>query len=568
MRGRHGGLSEPLRERRQDGHKALRLLHHRHLLLAFRTHETTVAAAGVAPLVARAQAGPGRHPRLHVGRPAHHTALLLQEHALAVHLLDDTTNADVDPHADVGEDGAAEELPRPERGHDVLGLLGRHRRGLGALGGLHLLLQARLPRLQLLRGRHQVDAVLEGLGQPPLLRPPRLPNRLRQLFVRLGWAGQVVEADGPSHVDCVTDPGQGVDDRHPARAGTDHAVVEGHAHHSDHWRPGHDLLHREVVGAIQVVGDDVAAEDGAVGGAEDKGAGPSGPHCAQLTKGVALGVETGGREPVGHEEEHANPGVDVVAPPLLLKSAVKLKVLGRGAARGRRAALACMEITHLIALVPPGHLALLHRTLGLFGGIAVGTFLNVLLGCWSNKWDAEHIGRPSPFKGVSGLPRLVKLFRRGDGQTHMAGEHVGSARLCACRGVHGQPVVQHEEHERRARIRPVEAEEPTGRRGAVHTKPARHDELEVEHEEDHAHNMVKVLLRACERGHVADVLTVHGRLLDGKRVPGGVPSEAQLIVEHVVCPIVREGRGTRSTCSSCCSRGRFRIGRRGAQDAR
>mmetsp|Transcript_59466 Transcript_59466/g.159259 ORF Transcript_59466/g.159259 Transcript_59466/m.159259 type:complete len:819 (+) Transcript_59466:92-2548(+) len=566
---RHIRLTKAIGKRREDGNQALGLLHDFNVLLALCTHETAIATTSVAPLVARAQAGPRRHPRLHVGWPAHHTALLLQEHALAIDLLNDAADAHVHPHADAGHDGATHQLPGPECGHRILRLLGE-RRGLGTLGSFHLLLQARLPWLQLLWWCHDVHAILEGLGQPPLLGPPRLPGRLDLLLIWLVWASEVVHANGPSNVDAVANPGEDVDHRHPAGAWRDNAVVEGHAQHSDHRRPRHELLDLEVVCAAEAVRDNITLQDCAVGGAEDEAARPCRPDGTQLTKGVAHGVKAGTGEPMGHEEEHANPGVDVMAPPLLLQATVELEMFRCGIARGSRATLACMEVVHLVGLVPPGDLALLRSALGLLEGtFTVRTLLHIdiLLRCGCDKGDAEHVGSPGPLKGVTGLACLVQLLRCRDGETDVAGEHVGSACLCACRGVHGHPVVEDQEHQCRACVAPVEAHEPARWRGTVDAQPAGHDELEVQHKENHANHMVQILFRARKGGHVTNVLAVHGCLLHGERVPCGVPSETELVVKHVVCPVVREGRCTHSTSCCCRSSSRLCIRRRSAEDA-
>mmetsp|Transcript_90002 Transcript_90002/g.249989 ORF Transcript_90002/g.249989 Transcript_90002/m.249989 type:complete len:289 (+) Transcript_90002:1740-2606(+) len=287
---------------------------------------------------------------------------------------------------------------------------------------------------------------------------------------------------------------------------------------------------------------------------------------------MAHGVKAGGREPVGHEEEHADPGIGVVAPPLVLQAAVELEVLGRGAARGRRAPCARMELGHLVVLVPPGDVALLGgcRTLGLLGVGSVTLprpLLRVgLLGRRCDEGDAEHVGGPGPLERIAGLPCLVKLLRRGDGQANMTSKHVCTACLGTCGGVHGEPVEGDQKHQRRADVGPVEAHEPTWRRRPMHTEPARHDELKVQHEENDTHDMVEVLLGDCERRHIADVLAVHRCLLHGKGIPRGVPPEAQLVVEHVVRPVVLEGTDSNRTgshCRSCGGLGICRHGRKG-----
>mmetsp|Transcript_49417 Transcript_49417/g.145962 ORF Transcript_49417/g.145962 Transcript_49417/m.145962 type:complete len:485 (-) Transcript_49417:552-2006(-) len=194
------------------------------VLLGLLLSETAVAAAGVAPGLARGPvsgAGPGGHPRLDVRGPAHHAALLLQELALAVHVLEDAAADDEGPHGDGGDDGAAEDLPGEHRELRVAGLLGAAAARL--LAGAHLLLEAGLAGLQV-RGRgHDVDHVAEG-GR----HVAGGAARHVALLTLAGGDGQGEEADLEEDVDDVLDPAQEVDDAQPDRVRVEDAVVDRH----------------------------------------------------------------------------------------------------------------------------------------------------------------------------------------------------------------------------------------------------------------------------------------------------------------------------------------------------
>mmetsp|Transcript_163828 Transcript_163828/g.525442 ORF Transcript_163828/g.525442 Transcript_163828/m.525442 type:complete len:374 (-) Transcript_163828:1194-2315(-) len=171
---------ERLHERCQGGDELLRRGRH------VAGGETTVATAGVASLLPGALAGPGCHPGLHVRRPALNAALLFQQVALAVHLLEAAAAHDEDPHAAGRDEGATEELPREHRRLDLPGPLLGHLVALLTLGGLHLLQQASLAGLQPLGGGDEVHGVLEGRGQRPLRGRPGLARHLRLFIDELG----------------------------------------------------------------------------------------------------------------------------------------------------------------------------------------------------------------------------------------------------------------------------------------------------------------------------------------------------------------------------------------------
>mmetsp|Transcript_163829 Transcript_163829/g.525450 ORF Transcript_163829/g.525450 Transcript_163829/m.525450 type:complete len:606 (-) Transcript_163829:453-2270(-) len=404
---------ERLHERCQGGDELLRRGRH------VAGGETTVATAGVASLLPGALAGPGCHPGLHVRRPALNAALLFQQVALAVHLLEAAAAHDEDPHAAGRDEGATEELPREHRRLDLPGPLLGHLVALLTLGGLHLLQQASLAGLQPLGGGDEVHGVPEGRGQRPLRGRPGLARHLRPLLLELGRC-EIEHAQRPEEVDDVAEPAQGVDAAHPEGVGVQNAVVDGHARDSQKGDEGHDLLHRWHPASLLRC-HDVQLEDVVLCGREHGDNRPCGPEAAQLTEDVAHRVETDGREPVGEEEKDADAGVDVVAPPLLLQAAVQLEVLGVRSRRGRGAALVLAELGDLV-VVPPGH----PPFAGLHPLAALG-ILNGVLGRGRDEGDAEDVEDALLLELVAGHPRLVQHLRRRDGQTHIAGEHVGGA---------------------------------------------------------------------------------------------------------------------------------------------
>mmetsp|Transcript_12145 Transcript_12145/g.31184 ORF Transcript_12145/g.31184 Transcript_12145/m.31184 type:complete len:332 (+) Transcript_12145:584-1579(+) len=227
LRQRRGGRDRSVKEVRhgvQGTRDALGDVHDALLLLQLGTRETAVATTRVAPGLARlplARAGPRRHPRLNVRRPALHAALLLHECTLAVEVLEDAAADDEAPHADCRDVGATEDLPR------------EHAKGCGArllrvsllvrplLAGTHLLLQADLAGFRVARRRNNVDHVAEGCGQPA-------SGAARDLVVLLlvSWHGEGEEADLKREVDEVADPAKAVDDALPDGVRRQHAVVD------------------------------------------------------------------------------------------------------------------------------------------------------------------------------------------------------------------------------------------------------------------------------------------------------------------------------------------------------
>ena len=138
------------------------------------------------------------------------------------------------------------------------------------------------------------------------------------------------------------------------------------------------------------------------------------------------------------------------------------------------------------------------------------------LGAGTTKGTPEDVGDALLLEHVPRAPRLVQLLGRGDGQPHGAREQVHRARRGPRRSVQREPDEHREEHQGAADVHPVEAHDVARRRGPVHAQPARHDELEVQHEEDHADHVVGVHLRHRERREVADVLPVLRGLACGK----------------------------------------------------
>mmetsp|Transcript_112287 Transcript_112287/g.356787 ORF Transcript_112287/g.356787 Transcript_112287/m.356787 type:complete len:240 (+) Transcript_112287:1706-2425(+) len=234
---------------------------------------------------------------------------------------------------------------------------------------------------------------------------------------------EVVHADGPSELDAVTDPGDGVDEALPERRGVQDAVLDGHAENGKHGHEGHNLLdgkahHRALAG----LAGDVEAEDAPMGGHEASGDRPRRPQNAELREDVAHRVEAGGSEPIGEPDEDTDARVDVVAPPLFAKAPVELEVLGHRGGRRRRAALVLAQLLHLV-VVPNGHPAVAD-------GHALATLLVqlALLACGHGEGDAEAVLGALLFEGVGGDAGHVKHPGRRDGQPHAVGAHLRSAR--------------------------------------------------------------------------------------------------------------------------------------------
>mmetsp|Transcript_60361 Transcript_60361/g.171038 ORF Transcript_60361/g.171038 Transcript_60361/m.171038 type:complete len:313 (+) Transcript_60361:1069-2007(+) len=289
-----GGHVQGIGQGRQGCRQALR--QRRDLVLA---RETSVAAARVAVLLASPFASPGRHPGLHVRGPALDAALLLQQEALAVNLLEAPAEHDEDPHGDRRDDGAPEELPREHGRLELAGLVLGSGLALLALGRLHLLREAGLAGLEVLGCRHEVDGLLESGRQGPLHGAPGITGVLGGLLVAELRGGEVVEADGPGELDGVADPRDGVDEALQERSGVQDAVVDGHAENGKHGHEGHNLLDGEAhQRTLAGLAGDVEAEDAPVGGHEASGDRPRGPQKAELPEDVAHRVEAGGGEPV------------------------------------------------------------------------------------------------------------------------------------------------------------------------------------------------------------------------------------------------------------------------------
>mmetsp|Transcript_19988 Transcript_19988/g.58051 ORF Transcript_19988/g.58051 Transcript_19988/m.58051 type:complete len:241 (+) Transcript_19988:1895-2617(+) len=240
---------------------------------------------------------------------------------------------------------------------------------------------------------------------------------------------------------------------------------------------------------------------------------------------------------MAHEVEDADPRVHVVGPPLLLQPAVQLEVLGvLPGSRGRRAALVLAELSGLVP-VPPRHAAIADRNRLAGLGVLLG-----MLGRRGDERDAEHVRDALFLVAVPRLPRLVEHRWRRNGKTHVASEHEGGAGRRARSRMHRQPCEGDEVHQSGADIRPVEAQQPAGRRWPVHTETPGHDQLKVQHEEDDADSVVGVRLCDGEGGEVADVLSVHRRLSHRHGVAGREPAPAQTLVKHVVLTVVPECR--------------------------
>mmetsp|Transcript_112280 Transcript_112280/g.356753 ORF Transcript_112280/g.356753 Transcript_112280/m.356753 type:complete len:245 (+) Transcript_112280:1706-2440(+) len=234
---------------------------------------------------------------------------------------------------------------------------------------------------------------------------------------------EVVHADGPSELDAVTDPGDGVDEALPERRGVQDAVLDGHAENGKHGHEGHNLLdgeahHRALAG----LAGDVEAEDAPVGGHEDSSDRPRRPQKAELCEDVAHREEADGGEPIGEPDEDTDARVDVVAPPLLAEATVELEVLGHRGGRGRRAALVLAQRLHLV-VVPLGHPAIAD-------GYSLAALLVhlALLARAHGEGDAEDVMDALFLEGVARDAGHVKHLGCRDGQTHGVGAHLRSAR--------------------------------------------------------------------------------------------------------------------------------------------
>mmetsp|Transcript_15229 Transcript_15229/g.32845 ORF Transcript_15229/g.32845 Transcript_15229/m.32845 type:complete len:665 (+) Transcript_15229:418-2412(+) len=381
--------------------------------------KTTIATTSMAPLVARTLACPRSHPGLHVGRPTLHSALLLQDESLAVQLLKESAAHDQDPHTDEGHQGSSEELPREHRGLGVAGLLGLDGVAFASLGGLHLLQEASVARFQSLGGGDEVHRLLEGRRNRPGRGVPAAPWALRLLLLELGH-GELVHAQSPGEVNGVADPRQGVDESLQPRGGVQDAVVDAHAQNAQVRDEGDNLLHLWHLSVDW--GDDVQVEDAEVGRDEHGAGGPGRPEASELSEDVAHRVQTGSRQPVRKEVEQSDTSIDVVAPPLLLETAIELKVLWVRLLVGCGAALVRAQVVDLV-VVPSGHTS---TTAGGDPDAGLGVKLGFLLS-GGDEGDSEDVDNTLLLEFVTEHSGLVQHFGRGDWQTNSAGEHVRHA---------------------------------------------------------------------------------------------------------------------------------------------
>mmetsp|Transcript_22445 Transcript_22445/g.64501 ORF Transcript_22445/g.64501 Transcript_22445/m.64501 type:complete len:425 (-) Transcript_22445:309-1583(-) len=424
----------------------------------------------MAPLAAGTLSGPRCHPRLEVGRPSLNTVLLLQQLTLSVHLLEDTPRDDQHPHADCRDEGSAEELPCEHGRQRLLRLHGLCLVAGFPLRRLHLLLDATHAGVQLLWSGDHVDSVFEGGRQGPVRGPPRLAGLLLALLQPRLRHGEVVQPQGPSKLDDVPNPCQTVHHRLPHWGGREHTVVNRHADNTQKRHERHHLLDRDTCGpTLARHVDDVQLKNTRMRGDEGCSNRICRPNAAQLREDVAHGVQAGSREPMGHKVKDANARIHVVGPPFLLQPAVQLEVLRIGGRAWGSTSLVLAELADLV-LVPLRHPAVAQGQP--FPRIRVHLALERRR---DGEGDAEHIRDALFLVAVPRAPGLVQHLWRWNGQTHMPRQHESAARGSTGRRVHRHPREGHKEAESATYVRPIQAEQPAGRRRAMHTETTGHD---------------------------------------------------------------------------------------------
>mmetsp|Transcript_70528 Transcript_70528/g.206881 ORF Transcript_70528/g.206881 Transcript_70528/m.206881 type:complete len:317 (-) Transcript_70528:47-997(-) len=277
-------------------------------------------------------------------------------------------------------------------------------------------------------------------------------------------------------------------------------------------------------------------------------------------------------EKVLERQEEADARVDIIRPPVVLHLTVDLEVLravslalGREGQRGAtQQGLVLNVVLDILLLAVPGRDVVSmagaglsrslhgHRVSGALVLVEAALVLLELV-LVRPEGDAEGLARGLLLEGGQEATCAVEHRHGGDGETHVAGQHVDGRHAGPREGVLCKPEGEAQEHVRAGDVQHEEAHEPLGRRGGVQTKTTR----AVERSQDgqgHRSNIVeRVLTRLGQGGEPLDVRLVLGRLGTGHADAGVEPGPAILLIEAVVGTVVREqaagdARGGRAGC--------------------
>mmetsp|Transcript_71533 Transcript_71533/g.222032 ORF Transcript_71533/g.222032 Transcript_71533/m.222032 type:complete len:243 (+) Transcript_71533:2436-3164(+) len=194
--------------------------------------------------------------------------------------------------------------------------------------------------------------------------------------------------------------------------------------------------------------------------------------------------------------------------------------------------------------VPSGHVVAVARAPLCIGvelhALVVGPLPRRALALVPRERQPEGLRKRLLLVGGQKLARPVKHPLRGHGQTHEARQHVREGRVRAERGVHGKPHGEAEPQVGARKVHHEETHEPAGRWRRVETQAAGAEERREDRGSHGGDAVVDVHARAGEAGEVCDVLAIHVCLSNGQVAPCRVAGEVELLVHHVVAPVVTE----------------------------
>mmetsp|Transcript_28322 Transcript_28322/g.74945 ORF Transcript_28322/g.74945 Transcript_28322/m.74945 type:complete len:801 (+) Transcript_28322:500-2902(+) len=489
--------------------------------------------------------------------------------------LDGEAKGQEDPADEHGDEADLHVPPRArlalaaERLVDVLALGVAARRGVDprvAVGVAQLLHDVDLALRELLGGRDEPDGVLEGGRQLPLLGPPGCTRRVRSHRRRVRRRAQADEQDRVDDVDAVAAEDQEEAERLEGGI-VPTAVLDGGGEQGE---PGRDRADADRP-SLPGVGDDVERQNQVLEGENHQGDAAGGEEGAGLLELMAQLVVHPVVEQVLERQEEAQAGVDVVRPPVVLHLAVDLEVLRAvGLARGREGhrgaaqhGLVLDAVLDLLLLAVPGGDVEAVAGAGLsrsLHGHLVGSALVLVeaalgvaraLALVRPEGDAEGLAQGLLLEGRQEAARAVELRHRGDGETHVAGEHVRAGDAGAREGVLREPEGEAQEHVGAGDVQHEQAHEPPRRGRSVQTETTRAVERGQDGEGHRGDVVERVLASLGQGGEGLDVRLVLARLGAGHADARVEPGPAILLVEGVVRTVVREqttsdARGGRS----------------------